>query len=122
MDLNPNGIVSVNNKIVPGNSDAEIRIVFPSAWLTNLDMKSDISQQNQSKLTTILKEESVWRDFRTDAVNKLILPISFTCICIIVLIVCLVLTIVYRRRFFEDAITKKNLEDLHPCLLVRLKN
>lgn len=122
VDLNPNGLVTVNNKIVPGNSDAEIRIVFPSAWLTNLDLGSDISQQNQTKLTTILKEESVWRDFRTDAVNKLILPIVYSAICLTVLIVCMILLIVYRKRFFEDAITKTKLNDRHPCLIVRLKN
>lgn len=122
VDLNPNGLVTVNNKIVPGNSDAEIRIVFPSAWLTNLDLGSDISQQNQTKLTTILKEESVWRDFRTDAVNKLILPIVYSSICLAVLIACMILLIVYRKRFFEDAITKTKLNDRHPCLIVRLKN
>ncbi|MDO5426462.1 MAG: hypothetical protein Q4F54_01355 [Coriobacteriia bacterium] len=52
-------MVSLKSEVVPGNSAAEIRIVFPTAWLTNLDVGSDISQQNQAKLTTILKEESV---------------------------------------------------------------
>lgn len=31
VDLNPNGLVSLHNEVVPGNSAAEIRIVFPSA-------------------------------------------------------------------------------------------
>lgn len=122
VDLNPNGTVNINNKIVPGSTDAEVRIVFPSSWLSNLNPKSNIAQQNQSKLTTILKEESVWRDFRTDAVNKILLPIIFVAICIIILVVVLAICISYRRRFSEEIITNQNLKDLHPCLLVRLKN
>ena len=85
-------------------------------------MGSDISQQNQAKLTTILKEESVWHDYRTNAVNKLLLPIIFTLICLLVLISCLVLTIAYRNRFTKDALSNKKLKEMHPCVLVRLKN
>lgn len=85
-------------------------------------MGSDISQQNQSKLTTILKEESVWRDYRTDAVNKLILPIAFTGFCILVLVACLIILVIYRRRFLTGALSQQKLKEMHPCLLVRLKN
>ena len=122
VDLNPAGIVTLKNEVVPGNSDAELRIVFPTAWLTNLDMGSDISQRNQTKLTTILKEESVWRDYRTDAVNKLLLPILFAVICVLALSACLIILIVYRRRFLVGALSNKKLKEMHPCLLVRLKN
>ena len=122
VDLDAAGIVSLNNEVVPGNSDAELRIVFPTAWLTNLDMGSDISQRNQTKLTTILKEESVWRDYRTDAVNKLLLPIIFSVFCFLALGACLIILIVYRRRFLVGALSNKKLKEMHPCMLVRLKN
>ena len=122
VDLNPNGTITLNNDVVPGNSSAEIRVVFPTAWLSNLDMGSDISQQNQAKLTTILKEESVWHDYRTNAVNKLLLPIIFSAICLLVLICCLVLIITYRNRFTKGALSNSKLKNMHPCVLVRLKN
>lgn len=122
VDLNANGVITVNNKVVPGNSDAELRIVFPSAWLSNLDAGSNISQANQSKLTSILKEESVWRDFRTDKVNKMVYPICFIAICILILIVVLIITLKYRKSFLSGTLSNTKIKDLHPCLLVRLKN
>lgn len=122
VDLNANGIITVDNKIVPGNSDAEIRIVFPAAWLSNLDKGSDISQSNQTKLTSILKEESVWRDFRTNNVNKMLYPLTFIGICLVFLIIVLIINIRYRRKFSSGELSNTNLTDLHPCLLVRLKN
>lgn len=122
VDLNPQGIIKINNKIVPGNSTAELRIVFPSAWLENLDTKSNISQQNQSMLTQILKEESVWKDYRTDAVNKMLLPIIFTAIYVSVLTLCLIFTIIFRRKFSEEVFSKNSYENMHPCLIEKLKH
>lgn len=122
VDLDPNGVVKLHNDIVPGNTDAGVRIVFPSAWLTNLDSNANIGQQNQSKLTTILKEESVWRDYRTDSVKKMLLPIIYTAVCVLILIAILIITISYRRRFGQQVISNRKLKDLHPSLLVRLKN
>lgn len=122
VDLQANGIISVHNEIVPGGSSAELRVVFPAAWLNNLDPKTNISQQNQSKLTTILKEESVWRDFRTDAVYKLLLPIGFCVLCIIAIMVLLIVNISSKRKFDVDTISKNKLTKLHPSILVRLKN
>lgn len=122
VDLQPNGTIFVHNDIVPAGSNAELRVVFPSAWLNNLDPQTNISQQNQSKLTTILKEESVWRDFRTDAVNKLLLPIGFCSFCIFILIITLFLNRLTKKKFNVNTISKKKLLDLHPSVLVRLKN
>ena len=122
VNLDPNGTVSLKNDIVPGHTDAELRIVFPSAWLSNLDKSSNISHVNQTKLTTILKEESVWRDYRTDAVNKMLIPIGFTGICLIFMAILLIFSWFYRRRFFTDAVSLKDMQGLHPCILYRLKN
>lgn len=122
LDLNPSGIISLNNNIVPGGSNAEVRIVFPSSWLTNLDSNINISQTNQTKLTTILKEESVWRDDRTDRVNKMLIPIMLSILSILFLGLTIAIKLRLDNKFSEKSIKEKDLDDVHPCVLVRLKN
>lgn len=122
VNFDPTGIVTIKNDIVPGGTDASLRIVFPSAWLTNLNKNIDTSQTNQTKLTSILKEESVWRDWRTDSVNKMLVPMFFIGLCALVLFVVLIIYIRYRQKFQNEGIVTARLKDMHPSVLFRLKN
>lgn len=122
VNLNPSGSVTVTNDIVPGETDAELRIVFPSAWLKNISNTANVSHANQTKLTSILKDESVWHDSRQKEVNKLIVPLCVIGACIILMSITFIELIRYKRKFKTQAVSNTKVQDLNPCLIVRLKN
>ncbi|MDO5328513.1 MAG: DUF2207 domain-containing protein [Coriobacteriia bacterium] len=122
VNLDASGIVTLKNDVVPAETNAELRLVFPAAWLSNLNAQANISHNNQTKLTQILKDESAWHDQRQKDVYKLILPLIAIPVCILFSIISLILLIRYKRHFKEQAVSNTKVADLNPCLIVRLKN
>ena len=121
INLDSKGKVEINNSRVAEGTNAQLRVVFPTSWI-NLPSNINSSHINQVKLSSILREESVWKDWREINLVNLTFEIFFVLLFISLLIIVIVIFFRQKKSALNSNLSVKDINQLHPCIKNRLKN
>ncbi len=104
---------------------AEMRVLIPSTWLTNMSLKSLRLHAGQQRLDTVLSEEKAWADkANTQRMMSLAFMIACAAVCVIAIAIALVLYLKHGKEYSPD-FKDKYLDELpeqgiHPAVVGRL--
>lgn len=104
---------------------AEMRVLIPSTWLTNLSLKSLRLHAGEQRLDTVLSEEKIWADkANTQRMMSLAFMIACAAVCVLAVVIALVLYFRYGKEYtpdFKDKYLKELPEEgIHPAVVGRL--
>lgn len=127
VSINPDGSVVYAASVVDSGEYGEARILFPKAWLTNLDLRA-LRLHNGERITdTALQDEASWID--SSALNAVYgRQFDIVCVCLgaAVMLVVLAIYLVWGRKLKpetgEDARAEvsEQLQQMNPAVLMRL--
>ncbi len=104
---------------------AEMRVLIPSTWLTNLSLKSLRLHDGEQRLDTVLSEEKVWADkANSQRMMSLAFMIACAAVCVIAIVIALVLYFKYGKEYTPE-FKNKYLDEvpemgIHPAVVGRL--
>ena len=123
--INEDGSVVYTVPKVNAGQYAEARVVFPTAWLTNLSNDQSAATRDQNGLDTILKEEQDWSD-QANRMRVLSLGFVIGCGIVAVLLIAWALRLYFKygrehkpeftEEYWRDVPSKRD----HPVVMARL--
>lgn len=104
---------------------AEMRVLIPSTWLTNLSLKSLRLHAGEQRLDTVLSEEKAWADTaNTQRMMSLAFMIACAAVCVIAVAIALLLYFKHGKEYtpdFKDKyLAELPEEGIHPAVIGRL--
>ncbi len=125
VDTSESGLITAMIPNAKAGEYAELRVLVPKTWLTNLSTKATKQHSGTLRSDTVSKEESSWTDkSKSQYVQRLYWEITVIAICVLLIIVAVVL---YRRfgvefepDYKEEYYREIPAPELHPVIIGRL--
>ncbi len=125
VEINSDGSISASVASVKSGEYAELRVLVPTTWLTNLSSKDKKLHSGTLRLDTVVKEEKTWSDgSRSTTTSSLSFTIGCAAVCAVLLIWAIVVYFRFGREYepdFKGKYFRKNpAPGLNPAILGRL--
>ena len=125
VEINSDGSITAKVDAVKSGEYAELRVLVPTTWLTNLSAKVKKIHSGELRAETVIKEEKTWSDNGAkNAISQYGFVIGFSAVCALLLIIALVLYFRFGKEYEPDFKDKYLSEDpaseLHPSVVGRL--
>ncbi len=125
VEVNNDGSVVAKVDTVKSGEYAELRVLVPTTWLTNLTAKAKKAHSGELRTDTVVKEEKTWSDSSgQNQISSLVVSAVYAAIAVLLLFVTVILYFRYGKEYepdFKDDYFRDNpAPSLHPAVVGRL--